>query len=130
MALDRSTLKILIVDDHPVTLGMLKQVLKQLGFRDIKEADNGQRALAIIFNENIGLVLTDLTMPVMSGVELIQEIRKKDSNRKIPVIVVSGENDPNIVMQAIKAGADAYVVKPFSAKTIGDKIVQVFSKRA
>lgn len=125
----RSSIKTLIVDDHPVTLNMLRQVLKQLGFRDIKEADTGERALAILSNENIGLVLTDLTMPSMSGVELIRKIREKDPQHKLPVIVVSGENDPKIVVEALKAGADAFVLKPFSPKTIGDKVAQVFSKR-
>ena len=65
----------------------------------------------------------------MSGVELIQQVRQKDNQRKLAVIVVSGENDPEMVMDAFKAGADAFVVKPFSPKTIGDKIAQVFSQR-
>lgn len=124
-----SQIKVLIVDDHPMTLILLGKVLKQLGLKNIKEAEDGKRALAMISIEDINLVFTDLDMPALSGLELIQELRQKEATRNLPVIVVSGESDQDKVFQALQAGADAFVVKPFSSRTIKEKIVQVFSKR-
>ncbi len=124
-----SQIKVLIVDDHPLSLILLKKVLQQLGLKNIKEAEDGKRALAMISIEDINLVFTDLDMPALSGLELIQELRQKEATRDLPVIVVSGESDQDKVFQALQAGADAFVVKPFSGRTIKEKIVQVFSKR-
>ncbi len=124
-----SQIKVLIVDDHPLSLILLKKVLQQLGLKNIKEAEDGKRALAMISIEDINLVFTDLDMPALSGLELIQELRQKEATRDLSVIVVSGESDQDKVFQALQAGADAFVVKPFSGRTIKEKIVQVFSKR-
>jgi two-component system chemotaxis response regulator CheY len=124
-----SQIKVLIVDDHPMTLILLGKVLKQLGLKNIKEAEDGKRALAMICLDDFNLVFTDLDMPALSGLELIQELRQKEATRDLPVIVVSGESDQDKVFQALQAGADAFVVKPFSSRTIKEKIVQVFSKR-
>jgi two-component system, chemotaxis family, chemotaxis protein CheY len=122
-------LKILMVDDHPLTLTLLGNILKQLGFINLKEAEDGERALAVISTEDITLLFTDLNMPNLSGVELIRRLRKNEATKELPVIVVSGESDREMVMQALQAGADAFVVKPFSSKIIREKIVQVLTKR-
>jgi two-component system chemotaxis response regulator CheY len=124
-----SGVKILIVDDHPVTLSLLRQVLKQLGFKNIQEAEDGERALALIRLEDIKLVFTDLNMPSMSGHQLIQEIRQQAATRHLPVIVVSGESSQEQVTMALREGADTFVVKPFTAKIIKEKIVQVLSRK-
>jgi len=122
-------LKILMVDDHPLTLTMLGKILKQLGFMHLKEAEDGERALAVISTEDITFLFTDLNMPNLSGVELIRRLRQNEATKELPVIVVSGESDREMVMQALQAGADAFVVKPFSSKIIREKIVQVLTKR-
>jgi len=122
-------LKILMVDDHPLTLTMLSKILKQLGFMHLKEAVDGEQALAVISTDDITFVFTDLNMPNLSGVELIRRLRQNESTKELPVIVVSGESDREMVMQALQAGADAFVVKPFSSKIIREKIVQVLTKR-
>jgi two-component system chemotaxis response regulator CheY len=126
----RIKIKVLIVDDHPLTLSMLRQIMKQLGFDDVREANDGNLALEILDNEDIKLVFTDLNMPNMSGIEVIQRIRGKAETRELPVIVVSGEGDQDIVVSAMQAGADSFIVKPFAAQTIKEKILQVLSKRA
>lgn len=126
----RIKIKVLIVDDHPLTLSMLSQIMKQLGFNDVREANDGNLALEILDNEDIKLVFTDLNMPKMSGIEVIQRIRGKAETRELPVIVVSGEGDQDIVVSAMQAGADSFIVKPFAAQTIKEKILQVLSKRA
>jgi len=126
----RIKIKVLIVDDHPLTLSMLRQIMKQLGFDDVREAHDGNLALDILDNEDIKLVFTDLNMPNMSGIEVIQSIRGKAETRELPVIVVSGEGDQDIVVSAMQAGADNFIVKPFAAQTIKEKILEVLSKRA
>jgi two-component system, chemotaxis family, chemotaxis protein CheY len=123
-------LKILMVDDHPLTLTMLSKILNKLGFTNLREAANGDLALTIISNEDIGLLFTDLNMPALSGVELIRQLRQIDATKDLPVIVISGESDRKVVIRALQAGADAFVVKPFSGKIIKEKIVQVLAKRA
>jgi two-component system chemotaxis response regulator CheY len=122
-------IKVLIVDDHPLTLSMLRQTLKQIGFDDVKEAVDGNIALEILQTEDIKLVFTDLNMPTMSGIEVIQAIRNKAETQNIPVIVVSGEGDQDIVVSAMQAGADSFIVKPFAPQTIKEKIMQVVSKK-
>lgn len=122
-------LKILMEDDHPLTLTLLSNILKQLGFMHLKEAEDGEQALAVISTEDITFLFTDLNMPNLSGVELIRHIRQNEATRELPVIVVSGESDRDMVVQALQAGADAFVVKPFSSQIIREKIIQVLTKR-
>lgn len=126
---DKIKIKILIVDDHPVTLTMLRKILKQLGFEDVVEANDGDVALEMANKEKPALIFTDLNMPVLSGIELIQRLRENEKMKELPVIVVSGEAEYEMVKKAIKAGADNFIVKPFSPKIIREKIMQVLSKR-
>jgi|WetSurMetagenome_2_1015567.scaffolds.fasta_scaffold154675_2 two-component system, chemotaxis family, chemotaxis protein CheY len=130
MAEKKSNIKILIVDDHPMMLTMLRQILKQLGFDNIREAETAEQALELVGHDDIAMVFTDLGLPAMSGIELIQKIRENSATSQLPVIVLSGLSDQEIVVQALKAGADNFIVKPCSAGTIKEKIVQVLSKRA
>jgi two-component system, chemotaxis family, chemotaxis protein CheY len=123
-------IRVLIVDDHPLTLTMLRDILKQLGFSKVREANDGDQALKILNNDDIGLVFTDLNMPNMSGTEVIQGIRGKAATKNLPVIVISGEGDQDVVVKAMKAGANNFIVKPFSTQIIKEKIMQVLSKRA
>lgn len=123
-------IKVLIVDDHPVMLTLLCAALSQLGLKNVTKVEDGQIALAMLKREEISLVFTDLNMPRMTGIQFIQQIRQQAGTRDLPVIVVSGENDQDMVAQAIQAGADAFIIKPFSVETIKKKIIEVLSKRA
>jgi two-component system, chemotaxis family, chemotaxis protein CheY len=123
-------IKILIVDDHPMMLTMLRQILKQLGFDNIREAETAEAALEMLAQDDICMVFTDLGLPAMSGLELIQKIRGNRATSALPVIVLSGISEQETVLQALKAGADNFIVKPCSAATIKEKIIQVLSKRA
>jgi len=120
---------VLVVDDHPMMQEMLSHIIKQLGFPQVFLADNGNTAWPILMAKNIGLVLTDLNMPVLDGIELIKSIRENPLTKDLPVVVISCEGVPDKVMEAIKAGADAFVVKPFSVETVKAKIVQALSRR-
>lgn len=123
-------IKILIVDDHPAMLTMLKQILKQLGFGIVHEAETAEQALAMLGQEDINMVFTDLGLPAMSGIEFIQHIRKNKATKGLPVIVLSGTSEQETVVEALNAGADNFIVKPCSAQIIKEKLVQVLSKRA
>jgi DNA-binding response OmpR family regulator len=122
--------KILIVDDHPAMLTMLRQILKQMGFDVIDEADSAERALEILAGGEVRLVFTDLGLPGKSGVELIQTIRQEKATSHLPVMVLSGMSEQDTVVEALKAGADSFIVKPCSANTIREKLVQLLSKRS
>ena len=122
--------KILIIDDHPTMLTMLRQILKQLGFDTIEEAETAERALEILGLGDVRMIFTDLGLPGMSGIELIRQIRQDHATHHLPVIVLSGISEQETVMEALKAGADGFIVKPCSADTIKEKLVQLLSKRA
>ena len=122
--------KILIIDDHPTMLTMLRQILKQMGFDTIEEAETAERALEILSLGDVRMVFTDLGLPGMSGIELIHQIRQDRATHHLPVIVLSGISEQETVMEALKAGADNFIVKPCSADTIKEKLVQLLSKRA
>ncbi len=122
--------KILIIDDHPTMLAMLRQILKQLGFDTIEEAETAERALEILSLGDVRMVFTDIGLPGMSGIELIHQIRQDRATHHLPVIVLSGISEQETVVEALKAGADGFIVKPCSANTIKEKLVQLLSKRA
>lgn len=122
--------KILIIDDHPTMLAMLRQILKQMGFDTIEEAETAERALEILSLGDVRMVFTDIGLPGMSGIELIHQIRQDRATHHLPVIVLSGISEQETVMEALKAGADNFIVKPCSADTIKEKLVQLLSKRA
>ncbi len=122
--------KILIIDDHPAMLVMLRQILKQLGFDTIEEAETAERALEILSLGDVRMVFTDLGLPGMSGIELIHQIRQDRSTQHLPVIALSGISEQETVVEALRAGADNFIVKPCSANTIKEKLVQLLSKRS
>ncbi|OPX19563.1 MAG: hypothetical protein BZ151_08445 [Desulfobacca sp. 4484_104] len=121
--------KVLVVDDFSTMRKIVRNVLKQLGFEDIVEADNGANALAVLRNEKIDLVVTDWNMPQMDGLELLENIRANDMTKNLPVLMVTAEGMKESVIAAVKAGVDNYVVKPFTAETLSEKLEQVFKKR-
>jgi two-component system chemotaxis response regulator CheY len=122
--------KVLVVDEVMAMRKLIRNVLKEIGFSQISEADNGAAALSLLQSERIALVLTDWNLPAMTGLELLRRIRRDPASRDIPVLMVTAEGNIENVVEAIKAGADNFVVKPFTAETIRAKIGQVFKKRA
>ncbi|MDD3581891.1 MAG: response regulator [Desulfobacca sp.] len=121
--------KVLVVDDFSTMRKIVRNVLKQIGFEDIVEAENGASALAVIRNEKIDLVVTDWNMPQMDGLELLENIRANDKTKDLPVLMVTAEGMKENVITAVKAGVDNYVVKPFTAETLSEKLEQIFKKR-
>ncbi|MEW6386058.1 MAG: response regulator [Thermodesulfobacteriota bacterium] len=121
--------KILVVDHFSAMRKIIRNILKQIGFNEIAEADDGSSALTIIDQENIGLVLTDWHLPQISGLELLRRIRHNDATHHIPVLMVTADGKKENIVEAVKAGVDNFVVKPFTASTVKEKVEQVLAKR-
>jgi two-component system chemotaxis response regulator CheY len=109
---------------------IVRNILKQIGFTNIVEADDGANALEIIKSEKVDFVVTDWNMPNMTGLELLKNIRAENNAKDVPVLMVTAEGLANNVVDAVKAGVDNYIVKPFTAETVQTKIEQIFAKRS
>ncbi len=127
MALD-TKMKVLVVDDFATMRRIIKNILRQIGFTNIIEADDGSTALPILEKDNIDLVITDWNMPKMSGLELLKAIRSNPNLKDTPVLMVTAEALKENIIEAVKAGVNNYVVKPFTAQTLQEKIEKIFGK--
>ncbi len=119
-------MKILVVDDMSTMRRIVKNILKQLGFNNLEEAENGQEALTKLKADTYGFVVSDWNMPVMMGIDMLRAIRADDKLKKIPVLMVTAEAQKENLMEAVQAGVSNYVVKPFTAETMQDKINKIF----
>jgi len=129
MAMPSSDINILVVDDMAAMRKILKTLLSQLGYKNVDEAEDGRQALEILRKnpDKYQLVITDWNMPNMTGIELVQEIRKDENLKHLPILMVTAEAKKENVLMAIKAGVNNYIVKPFTAETLKDKIEKIFS---
>jgi two-component system, chemotaxis family, chemotaxis protein CheY len=123
-------MKVLVVDDFATMRKIVRNILKQIGFEDITEAEDGNVALRLIKSEQVGLVVTDWNMPNMSGLDLLREIRQNPQTASLPVLMVTAEGLKENVMDAVKAGVNNYVVKPFTAEVLQEKLETIFKKQA
>lgn len=121
-------MKILVVDDMSTMRRIVKNILKQLGFSNMEEAENGQEALQKLRADTYGFVVSDWNMPVMPGIEMLRAIRADDKLKHIPVLMVTAEAQKENLIEAIQAGVNNYVVKPFTAETMQEKINKIFNK--
>lgn len=126
MALDK-TMKVLIVDDFSTMRRIVKNILRQLSFTNIIEADDGSTALEILQREKIAMVISDWNMPKMTGLELLKAMKADDALRPIPFLMVTAEAQQENIIEAVKSGVNNYIVKPFTAETLSQKIHQIFS---
>ncbi|RME68700.1 MAG: response regulator [Nitrospirae bacterium] len=117
--------KILIVDDFGTMRKILRNVLQQLGFKNIEEAENGAQALEKLRADRFDLLITDWNMPEMDGLELLKNIRADANLKGLPVMMVTAEAEKDKVIEAIKAGVNNYIVKPFTAETMKQKLDQI-----
>ncbi|MCJ2097448.1 response regulator [Methylobacterium sp. E-046] len=121
MALDLS-MPILVVDDYQTMVRIIRNLLKQLGFGEIDDASDGTAALARLKDRKYGLVISDWNMQPMTGYELLQHVRADATLRSIPFLMVTAESKIENVLAAKKAGANNYIVKPFTSLTLKAKI--------
>ncbi len=125
MPADQS-MKILVVDDFSTMRRIVRNILKQLGFTNVEEAEDGDVALEKLKNGDFQFVVADWNMPNMSGLEMLKAIRADDSLKDIPVLMVTAEAEKENVIQAAQAGVNDYVVKPFTADIMQQKIDRIF----
>lgn len=118
---------ILAVDDFSTMRRIMRNMLRQLGYNNILEADDGVTALSTLKQEKVDFVISDWNMPQMTGLELLKAIRADDSLKNIPVLMVTAEALKENIVEAVKAGVNNYVVKPFTAETLKEKIEAIFS---
>ena len=115
-------MKVLVVDDYPTMRRIIRNLLGQIGFDDVEEAEDGESALRKLRFAKFGLVLSDWNMAPMTGIDLLQAVRKEAVFGKVPFIFVTAESKPENIVAARKAGVSNYIVKPFNAETLKQKI--------
>jgi two-component system chemotaxis response regulator CheY len=126
MPLDK-TMQVLIVDDYKTMLRIIRNLLKQLDFDNVDEATDGAEALAKLRAGSYGLVISDWNMAPMTGLELLKEVRADARLKDTPFIMVTAESKTENVIAAKQAGVSNYIVKPFNAETLRDKIEKVLA---
>ena len=126
MAVDPS-MPVLVVDDHGTTVRIICKLLWQLGFVDVDDASDGNTALNKLRAKHYGLVISDWNMELMTGFDLLREVRSDPVLKRTPFILVTAESKTENVVSAKKAGVDNYILKPFDARVLKAKIDSVFA---
>jgi len=124
----QKAIKILVVDDFPTMRRIIKNLLKDLGFENVDEAEDGVMGLEKLRNNNFDLVVSDWNMPNMDGLTMLKAIRADASLSKLPVLMVTAEAKKENIIAAAQAGASGYVVKPFTAAVLEEKLNKIFEK--
>ncbi|WP_113908235.1 chemotaxis response regulator CheY [Aliidiomarina celeris] len=121
-------MKILVVDDFSTMRRIIKNLLRDLGFQNVSEADDGNTALPMLQNGEYDFVVTDWNMPGMQGIDLLRAIRADGRLAHIPVLMVTAEAKREQIIEAAQAGVNGYIVKPFTAATLKEKLDKVFER--
>ncbi len=129
MALPDRNIKILVVDDAPMIRRIMKNLLKEMGFTNIDEAEDGMVALQKLRSQKFDFVITDWNMPNLTGIELVQEIRKDPNLKHLPIMMVTAEAKKENIILALKSGVNNYIVKPFTPENVKAKIEAIFSPK-
>ncbi len=122
--------RFLVVDDFSTMRRIVRNLLKELGYANVDEAEDGAMALSKLRSEQFDFVITDWNMPVMDGLTMLQNIRADAALSKLPVLMVTAEAKKENIIAAAQAGANGYVVKPFTAATLDEKLTKIFEKIA
>ena len=121
-------MNILIVDDFSIMRRIIKNLVRDLGFNNIQEADDGNTALSMLQNGHYDLLVTDWNMPGMTGINLLKAVRVDEKLSALPVLMVTAESNREQIIEAAQAGVNGYIVKPFTAVTLKEKIGKVFER--
>ncbi|KFZ36884.1 histidine kinase [Shewanella mangrovi] len=121
-------MKILIVDDFSTMRRIIKNLLRDLGFNNTQEADDGSTALPMLQKGDFDFVVTDWNMPGMQGIDLLKAVRADENLKHIPVLMVTAEAKREQIIAAAQAGVNGYVVKPFTAATLKEKLDKIFER--
>ena len=123
-----TNMKFLVVDDFSTMRRIVRNLLKELGFTNVQEAEDGVDALNKLRGETFDFVVSDWNMPNMTGIDLLRNIRADAALKHLPVLMVTAEAKKENIIEAAQAGASGYVVKPFTAATLDEKLKKVFEK--
>jgi len=126
MSLPSKDIRILSVDDFSTMRRIVKNILKQLGYTNVDEAENGAAALEALRENQYGLVISDWNMPVKSGIELLKEVRADPELKEVPFLMVTAEAEKDNVVEAMSAGVNNYILKPFTAQILEEKLSGIF----
>jgi len=121
-------MKILIVDDFSTMRRIIKNLLRDLGYTNTHEADDGNTALPMLKGGDFDFLVTDWNMPGMTGIELLKQIRSDDQLASLPTLMVTAEAKRDQIIEAAQAGVNGYVVKPFTAQVLKEKIEKIFER--
>jgi len=127
VALDKN-MKILVVDDFSTMRRIIKNLLRDLGFTNTSEADDGNTALPMLQSGNFDFLVTDWNMPGMTGIELLKHVREDERLKDLPVLMVTAEAKRDQIVAAAQAGVNGYVIKPFTAAVLKEKIDKIFER--
>jgi len=123
-------MKILVVDDFSTMRRIIKNLLNELGFTNLDEADDGQTAWPKLQSGNYDFLVTDWNMPGMTGIELLKHVRANSTTANMPVLMVTAESKRKQIVEAAEAGVNGYIIKPFTVRTLKKKLDKVFAKSA
>jgi two-component system chemotaxis response regulator CheY len=129
MSAVNSDLKILVVDDFSTMRRIVKNLLQDLGYHKVEEADDGATALPMLKGNDFDILITDWNMPSMPGLELLKAVRADPKLSKLPVLMVTAEAKREQIVEAAQAGVNGYVIKPFTAQTLGEKLAKMLQSR-
>ena len=118
----------LVVDDFPTMRRIVRSLLKELGFTNVEEAEDGQEALGKLKGGDFEFVVSDWNMPNLDGLEMLKQIRADEAMKALPVLMVTAEAKKENIVAAAQAGANGYIVKPFTAATLEEKLNKIFEK--
>jgi two-component system chemotaxis response regulator CheY len=121
-------MKVLVVDDFSTMRRIVKNILRQLGFENILEADDGMSALDVLRSQSVDFIISDWNMPRLSGIELLKAVRTSEEWKDLPFLMVTAEGQKENVLEAVKAKVSNYIVKPFTPETLAEKIKKIFEK--
>ena len=123
-----TTMKVLVVDDFATMRRIVKNILTQLGYKHIIEADDGVKAWEIINEKNVDVIICDWNMPNMKGIDLLRKVRADKKFSELPFVMVTAEGKKENVIEATKAGVTGFIIKPFTAKDLGKKLKMILEE--
>lgn len=119
-------MNVLVVDDAATMRRIVRSLLRELGIKNVREAEDGERAFEDLKRQKADLVVSDWAMPKMTGIELLRAIRQDEALKETPVLMVTAESKKENILEAVQAGVNNYIVKPFNSKTLEDKLNKIF----
>jgi two-component system, chemotaxis family, chemotaxis protein CheY len=122
-------LKFLVVDDFSTMRRIVKNLLQELGYNNVQEADDGATALPMLKANDFDILITDWNMPSMPGLALLKAVRADPKLSKLPVLMVTAEAKREQIVEAAQAGVNGYVIKPFTAQTLSEKLGKILQSR-